>query len=495
MTRERSTGPSILARPVFLKAVLWALILWWPVSALTESLYRDSDIWFHLRTGQWIAEHGTVPRTDPFSSYGEGRPLTAYSWLYELGLYQLQHFVGLTSALLMYRFALVLGILAVWYRAVLRRGVPVGSAFALMGTALVTVLPLLYERPWLVSILFFGVIWEIVTAFKEGETKALWFLPVLFALWANIHIQFVYGLALLGAALVSVPIDHFFYPDEGPIDWRRVKQLTLVSLACIAATGINPYFFGLYETVWEYGQQKALIDLGALTEFTAPLFRSLSDWALLGLVIATAFALGRGRRLSSFKTLCFGFTCFLAFRSVRDVWTVVVVAVLILAESLGKWRPAPRPILIRWGSEIACAGLALTAVFLYWGNEREVFTRGLTVADTFPVRALDFLEKRNDTGIIFNPFSFGGYVMWRLPKMKVSIDGRTNVHGVERTLRYKQLMSTGVGWEHEPDLSRAHLVLWPKRAPLSAQLESSQDFKRIYEDGNYAVFERIPVRF
>src|SRR6187200_1203291 len=33
----------------------------------------DQDIWWHLRTGQWIAEHGQVPVTDPFSQYGQGK--------------------------------------------------------------------------------------------------------------------------------------------------------------------------------------------------------------------------------------------------------------------------------------------------------------------------------------------------------------------------------------------------------------------------------------
>src|SRR5436190_21749859 len=44
----------------------------------------DPDIWWHLRTGQWIVEHATVPTTDLFSSYGIGKPWIAYSWLFEV---------------------------------------------------------------------------------------------------------------------------------------------------------------------------------------------------------------------------------------------------------------------------------------------------------------------------------------------------------------------------------------------------------------------------
>src|SRR5690349_17842256 len=44
----------------------------------------DLDIWWHLRTGQWIFAHRAVPTTDPFSSFGMGKPWVAYGWLYEL---------------------------------------------------------------------------------------------------------------------------------------------------------------------------------------------------------------------------------------------------------------------------------------------------------------------------------------------------------------------------------------------------------------------------
>ncbi len=52
-----------------------------PAIALMSPII-DADIWWHLRTGQWIIEHGAIPTTDPFSSYGMGKPWTAYSWLF-----------------------------------------------------------------------------------------------------------------------------------------------------------------------------------------------------------------------------------------------------------------------------------------------------------------------------------------------------------------------------------------------------------------------------
>jgi hypothetical protein len=34
----------------------------------------DPDLWWHLRTGEWIVENHAIPQTDPFSAYGAGKP-------------------------------------------------------------------------------------------------------------------------------------------------------------------------------------------------------------------------------------------------------------------------------------------------------------------------------------------------------------------------------------------------------------------------------------
>src|SRR5258708_54810 len=58
---------------------------------------NDLDIWWHLRTGEWILQHHAVPHTDPFSSSGAGKPWSAYSWLFELLVLQLFQRVGLAG--------------------------------------------------------------------------------------------------------------------------------------------------------------------------------------------------------------------------------------------------------------------------------------------------------------------------------------------------------------------------------------------------------------
>src|ERR1700737_273947 len=44
----------------------------------------DPDIWWHLATGRWILQHHALPMTDPFSSYGLGKPWIDYSWMFDV---------------------------------------------------------------------------------------------------------------------------------------------------------------------------------------------------------------------------------------------------------------------------------------------------------------------------------------------------------------------------------------------------------------------------
>jgi len=75
------------------------------------------------------------------------------------------------------------------------------------------------------------------------------------------------------------------------------------------------------------------------------------------------------------------------------------------------------------------------------------------------VGAADYIENNHLDGPLFNAYSWGGYLMWRLPWLPVSIDGRTNLYGPAALARRHNTMNAGPGWAHDPTLRAAHLVL------------------------------------
>src|SRR3954470_10961426 len=68
------------AGKLFLPALVGVLLL---AAALgsSKSIFNDGDVSWHIATGQWILQHGAIPRTDPFSFTWAGKPWVPIEWL------------------------------------------------------------------------------------------------------------------------------------------------------------------------------------------------------------------------------------------------------------------------------------------------------------------------------------------------------------------------------------------------------------------------------
>ena len=205
----------------------------------------DPDMWWHFRTGQWIFSHGEVPITDPFSGYGMGKPWVAYSWLFEILVYTLFTKLGLIG-ILAFTVSMSLLIAFVLHGTLRRMGSPFIVQVFSVAVAVGAMSSLLYPRSWLFSILFFTV--ELFILFhlrRTGKIAPLLALPPLFVLWANLHMQFVYGLAVLGLYLLEVLLSEIPSVRLCPRHRRNISlgRVSLLLLACFAATLITPYPF------------------------------------------------------------------------------------------------------------------------------------------------------------------------------------------------------------------------------------------------------------
>src|SRR5260370_38077334 len=113
----------------------------------------DYDAWWHLRVGQWVIENGTVPTTDPCSSFGHDKAWVAYSWLFEVLLYGFHQGFGLLG-IVFFRLLLCLGVTAALHRFIAKREPRFLMATALTCAATLAVATLFKEKPWLFTTLF-----------------------------------------------------------------------------------------------------------------------------------------------------------------------------------------------------------------------------------------------------------------------------------------------------------------------------------------------------
>jgi hypothetical protein len=452
----------------------------------------DLDIWWRLRTGQWVVENRAIPFTDVFSAQGVEKPWIEYSWLFEVLVYAVHAQFGL-SGLVYFIVAMALMIAFAAHQLARRAASPILAETALVASALVAMKPLMTPRPWLFTILFFTIeLWIIARARQSENERLLWVLPLMFALWANLHIQFVYGLAVLGLFLTEAAMKTccgwFGYKLAGPS--VSVGRLALVALGCFAATMLTPYHYLLYKQVFEYiGQTGAFQNI---TELHAMYFRSPDNWLVLLLTMSATFALGWQRKWLPFPTLLLLMGAFLAFRARRDVWVAILVAIYIISDFL---RSLSYGGFVKFSKSQITIGALSVALALYLVSlSRQITEERLQTAveRKFPVNAVRYIKERQLSGPLFNDYDWGGFLLWSLPELPVLTDGRLNLYEIERLERLSNTWQGLPGWDSDPELMKAGSILAGKHRPLAALLGSHPRYKVLYEDDTAVIF--VPVQ-
>jgi hypothetical protein len=463
-------------------AIAWLACI---TAAIETRTLKDPDIWWHLATGDWIFRNGHLPRMEPFSWTTAGQSYIAYTWLFDLAAAWVSHSLGLFGIFLAV-LTLLLCIAVLLSMLIYARSGGLIQSLTLAVTALIAMAPLATPRPWLLSILFFLILlWLLLRAGENGRIAWLVPLPVLFVLWANIHIQFVYGLLLLGLFALESTASTFFSGRCG-LHSKIDPRIAWGALATgVAATLVNPNGWRLWQVVYFYITQKAAVNY--VQEMQAFSFRHLTDWLALVLALAAMFAIGR--RLAECQPLIvsiFVCSCWFAFRSVRDVWMLVIPASLLIADA---WK-SKKLFLSR---SMRCLAVALTIILVFLViRVRRISERSLQneVNEAFPNAAAQFIESRKLAGPLYNSYDWGGYLIWRLHDLPVSIDGRANIYGdtlLERTI---QTWRGNRSWQSDPALSKSNLILAEADSPLCSLLKLDLRFQLIYHDKIAAVFIR-----
>lgn len=484
---EEAIRRSIIVAVLYLLPAIWIL----------QPVIIDPDIWWHLQAGRWMVDHGQLPDTDPFSAYGEGKPWVAYSWLFEIGMYGLVQLCG-ERGILLYTLLGIWLVMASIHRIVGTRMSDFFVVGGLMTASILTLSKMFTPRPWLLTIVFFALTLEVVLSLREGKKSGwFWALPLVYILWANIHIQFIYGLGLLGLACIAPLIDRIAQPYTGTqplMVWgeERWKQLAAITVACAIATLVTPHHVRLYSIVVELAAQTGMWEY--TQEMQALSFRSIADWAVLGLFALTLVHMGWRRSWSAFDMLLMAAAAFSAFRGQRDIWFLVLASLAVLAAHGQSRIKIPLPIVPRNGLlPIACMVVLGISIISVQRNFSEVEVRENT-AKLYPIEAAALVEARQYEGPLYNHFNWGGYLIWRLPQFKVSMDGRANVHGDERI---KKALATWGGepqWNEDPELERAGLVIANRSYPLTSILKLDPRFQVVHEDETAVVFIRTSLR-
>jgi tetratricopeptide (TPR) repeat protein len=160
----------------------------------------DSDIWWHIRSGQWIWEHGKPPALDPFTFASSERPWIDLHWLFQLIVAAAYTIAGVRGVILLTACmcAVVVGIAV----AAAPSRLPGWLTVSCWLPAVVAMSARFDPRPELFSLLWIAVFLHVLTR-AERRPALLWLLPLVQVAWVNTHALFVLGPVITGAFLLD----------------------------------------------------------------------------------------------------------------------------------------------------------------------------------------------------------------------------------------------------------------------------------------------------
>jgi hypothetical protein len=204
----------------------------------------DPDIWLHLKVGDWVLAHAAVPHTGILSRTVADRPWAAYSWGYEV-LLSLFHSRFHLAGISVYGVLLTLAVTYVVFWMIRRLSGRFWTACLLATITCAAFLFRVFPRPVFFSMALFTIMLTLLLeARRTGRTQLLYWLPPIFVLWANTHIQFIYGIFLVGLFVgVSVVQDWAGGRGCGPESLLPPslpsRQLLLILAACLLLRSLH----------------------------------------------------------------------------------------------------------------------------------------------------------------------------------------------------------------------------------------------------------------
>ena len=513
--RGMSNGPSAAAlrwqlTPRRLLSVLLPLSLF----VLAAQPQTDPDLWWHLRTGQWILENREIPHSDPFSFTMLGAHWVAHEWLADVGLYLLYQAGGLTALSIVTAQLVTATFMSVYFRSAMRPHIAVFTTLLAALAAAAAWGP----RPAMLTMLFSAV---TLTALRRARLNSrwLWSLPALFVLWANVHSGFFFGLVIVGATLAGESVEQYLARRgfangdtalaPSPIGERPLPIRTLAAALVLstAASALNPN--GLELLAYPFFTLTSKAMQSYIAEWHSPDFHELHflPLAALLMLLLLSFAISKRRPPAAELILLLGLS-YESLVSLRNIPLFAIVAAPVLAgqcaalivaarnqtaraaDSAPATGPVPVPrmmLILNWVLLVLFALVALLRVV-------SVFAGPDPVAKEFPVQAANYLMSTKSAGPLLNSYNFGGYLIWRLyPTYPVFIDGRADVYGDAFMDEYYARMWQGYGdWREYLNRFKIRLVLMEKGGTLASLLRSEPGWQIVHEDDVAAVFQRVP---
>lgn len=464
------------------RSQLWALVaVGLPFIGLLGPPLSTIDLAYQVRAGDIMLGTHHLIRVDPFSFTAAGRPWFDQQWGAQL-VFAVIYRAGGWAALVLTRAFLGGLIYLLVFLACRATGVRTKAASGLALASLFVSFPGLILRPQLLGMTLFALTVYIV-AERHQHPAMLWIIPVLVAIWANVH-----GSFFLGPLLMA-----FAYLGDRSTHNPKARRVLGVGAASVLAANLNP--FGL--RVWSYALELSTNPqiTHTIQEWEPTTIRSAPGVVFFVSVLAVVAVLARRGGPSPLPSLLtLGVFFFIGLFAVRGIywWALAVppiIAGLLPQDPTGRPAASSDPPSVV-NSAVALGLIVLAVALLPWWRESGSSQSLLGDAPLKLTTALE--EALGPADRMFNPQIWGSWFEFSLPQHPVFVDSRIEVFPDAVWRDYDSVSAGQEGWQAILDRWSIDLVVANpvQQAGLIPRIREDPTWHLAYQDQDGFVFVR-----
>jgi hypothetical protein len=429
-----------------------------------------NDFWWHVKAGEWIVSHKSVPTNDIFSWYGtsHGFEWISHEWLSEVIFYGLYHLTGTVGVFVV---CLVLSCTFICITAYINRtyfSTNILYTVLLMLCLTLVVSRFFYGRPHIFSFYLMFIVLAILYKYckpAEKDFKGIYFLPVIAIIWSNLHggssnLVYLLPVIFLVAHIKSFKFGKLVSSPLGKTKWIKLLLVTISSMLCIC---INPH--GVSMLLYPFTNMADKTMLSMLSEWQAPDAKDLAILILcfLPLILLAINIISTNKEIDLADFFIFGFFTFMMLRSQRFISLLMISSVFygfkyaVKMPEFNKNKVKASFQKCDFDSAITFTMLSiLFGAFVILGIANTCNTNKSENGLISTYVSHDFIElvKSDSPERLFNSYDFGGTLIYN--DIPVFVDGRADVYSGKTLDDYNSLHT--MTWSEDSSYSPATFV-------------------------------------
>lgn len=511
----------------------------------------QNDTYYTIAIGNYIYDNGISNLTEDVFSWHE-LPYTYPHWLYDLGIYVIFKFFGhagiYASTIIL---ASILGLVIYKLCSKLSNNKIVSLIVTILAMYLLK--PYIAARAQLFTFVLFGLtVYSIEMYLSTHKKRYLVYLLIIPIIIANAHcavfpFYFVLYLPYIAEFLIEVLVDldldqklircllklrlKFAKKDitkeklqakinktfekveknkavrekirENPYKIKVTKNyfvivITIIMLLAIFTGLLNPAGDGAYTYLYKTMQGNTTDSINE----HQPLVLVNSEEFLSALIVFLAILIFTDTKIKmSDLFMLVGLTA-LAFKTKRQISMFAIFCAPILVKLISAMfekydKKAYSKMMNFAGSVLGACAIILTVALVSIDSLKETVREPYVDEQSYPVSAADWMLENLDVKNmkLYNEYNYGSYLLFR--GIPVFVDSRADLYAPEfngkKDIFSDALNIAGIALNYKTafkDYGVTHVITY-SNAKLAMLLEDDGDYKKIYDDDSFKIFEKV----